>query len=255
MLTGIYKLLLHLYPDGHRDMFGPEMVSVFEQRKADAARQGAIHRARFILRELFGLICDAFHAQAESAPSYKQPSGKEPWLWSLEAPIAAILLYAFWVWRSQEMGMWGFFFPGTYLVVIALGGIGAWLIGRECLVVRRWYRWRRAAIIFFVLGLGLPVAARAVESVWARYLLAQDSGFAFRLPGIQVAITDEVSDHSHNQGLTFSRILTHSDGRPMVMLHHTNAGTPPYLFFGALAAGALALKSRRTASTQLQDTR
>jgi MYXO-CTERM domain-containing protein len=164
----------------------------------------------------------------------------------LEAPIAAILLYAFWVWRSEEMGMWGFFFPGTYPVVIALGGLGAWLIGRECVLVRRWHRWRRAAVVFSILGLAVPIAARMVESAWARYLSADDAGFAFRLPGIQVVVTDSVSGQ-RQKGLTFSRVLTYSDGRPMVMLHHTDGDTPPYLLFGALAAGALALRSRRTA--------
>ena len=242
MLTRIYKLLLHLYPDSHRSTFGPEMVSVFEQTRANAGRQGAIHGAAFILRELSALICDAVRAQMESAPSCG-----EPWIWSFEAPIAAILLYVFWVWRSQEMGMWGFFFPGTYLVVIGLGGLGAWLIGRECLVIGRRHRWRRTVIVFSILGLAVPTAARAVESTWARYLLTRDATFAFHLPGIQVVVTDDVSDQGRKQGLTFSRILTHSDGRPMMMLHHTNGDTPPYLLFGALAAGALALRSRRTA--------
>ncbi len=244
MLARVYKLLLHLYPDSHRSTFGPEMTSVFEQTRADAARRGPIYRVTFILRELSALIWDAFGAQMESASSCG-----EPWIWSLEAPITAILLYAFWVWRSEEMGVWGFFFPGTYLVVIGLGGLSAWLIGRECLVIGRWHRWRRTVIVFFVLGLAVPIAERAVESAWAKYLLAQDAGFAFRLPGIQVVVTDDVSDQGQGKGLTFSRILTHSDGRSMMMLQHTNGDTPPYLLFGALAAGALALKSRRTAQT------
>lgn len=106
MLTRIYKLLLHLYPDSHRSTFGPEMVSVFEQTRANASRQGVIHHAALTLRELSALICDAFRAQMKSAPSCG-----EPWIWSFEAPIAATLLYAFWVWRSEEMGVWGFFFP------------------------------------------------------------------------------------------------------------------------------------------------
>ena len=244
MLTRIYKLLLNLYPVSHRSTFGPEMISVFEQARKDAARHGAIRRTTFILRELFALICDAFRAQMESSPSCR-----EPWIWSLEAPIAAILLYAFWVWRSEEMGVRGFFFPGTYLVVIALGGLGAWLVGRECLVIGRWHRWRRVVIVFLFLGLAVPNAVRAVESAWAKYLLVQDAGFAFRLPGIQVVVTDDLSNQDGGKGLTFSRILTHSDGRPMMMLHHTNGDTPPYLLFGALAVGALALKSRRTAQT------
>ena len=243
MLTKMFKLLLHLYPDGHRSTFGQEMLSLFEQTRAETDRQGAIHRAAFAVRELSALIRDAFRAQMESAPSCR-----EPWIWSLEAPIAAILLYAFWVWRSEEMGMWGFFFPGTYPVVIALGGLGAWVVGRECVLVWRWHRWRRAAVVFSILGLAVPISARMVESAWARYLLANDAGFAFHLPGIQVVVTDSVSGQ-RQKGLTFSRVLTHSDGRPMVMLHHTDGDTPPYLLFGALVAGALALRSRRAAFT------
>jgi hypothetical protein len=243
MLTTMFKLLLHLYPDEHRSRFGQEMLSVFERTKAEVDRRGVIRRAAFSVRELSALICDAFRAQVESAPTCS-----EPWIWSLESPIVAILLYAFWVWRSEEMGMWGFFFPGTWLVVIGLGGLGAWLIGRECVVVRKWHRWRRAVIVFSILGLGVPTAALVVESVWAKYMLAHDASFAFHLPGIQVVVTDDVPGQNQ-KGLTFSRILTHSDGRPMVMLHHTSGDTPPYLLFGGLAVGALALRSRRTALT------
>jgi hypothetical protein len=47
---------------------------------------------------------------AISRTSHPPPCG-ESWMWSLEAPIAAALLYAFWVWRAKEMGVWGFFFP------------------------------------------------------------------------------------------------------------------------------------------------
>ena len=64
---------------------------------------------------------------------------------------------------------------------------------------------------------------------------------------VGVVVADGVSDQSQRRGLTFSRVLTHSDGRPMTMIHHTNGDTPPYLLCGALVAGALALKSRRTA--------
>ena len=111
------------------------------------------------------------------------PSCSEPWIWSFEAPIAAILLYAFWVWRSEEMGMWGFFFPGTYLVVIGLGGLYAWLIGRECFVVRRWHRWGRAAIVFSVLGLALPIGEASSSAG------RQNASGCGRTSGRELAIT------------------------------------------------------------------
>jgi hypothetical protein len=219
------------------------MISVFEQTRAEARRQGVIQHAAFTVREFSALIRDAFRAQTELSSSCT-----EPWVWSLEAPIAAILLCAFWVRCSEEMGMWGFFFPGTYLVVIGLGGLAAWLIGREFIVVREWQRWRRGAAVFLILGLAVPIIASVVEAAWARYLLAHHTGFAFHVPGIQVVVTDGVSDLSQRRGLTFSRVLSNSDGRLMVMLHYTNEDTPPYVLFGALAAGALALKSRRSAA-------
>ena len=242
MLTRIYSLFLRLYPDSHRSEFGGEMVFVFEQRKAEAASKGLGHSVAFIAREFAGLVRDAFQAQMQVVPARN-----EPWIWSLEAPITAILLYSFWVWRSEEMGMWGFFFPGTYLLVLSLGGLGAWIIGRECVVVRAWHRWRRAAAVFLIFGFAVPIAARGVEEAWAKYLLAHDLNFSFRVPGIEVVVADAVPDQSQRRGLTFSRILTHHDGRPMTMIHHTNGNTPPYLLFGALVVGALALKSRRTA--------
>src|SRR6266542_303765 len=177
MLTRIYSLFLRLYPDHHRSEFGSEMISVFEQTKAEAGGKSVGHRAAFIAREFSGLVRDAFQAQMQMVPA-----SSEPWIWSLEAPITAILLYSFWIWRSEEMGMWGFFFPGTYLVIMGLGGLGVLLIGRECVVVRAWHRWRRAAAVFLILGLAVPIAARVVEEAWARYLLAHDASFAFRVP-------------------------------------------------------------------------
>ena len=239
MLTGIYRFFLHLYPDNHRSEFGEEMVSVFEQAKAEAAGKGAGHSLTLIVHEFSGLVLDAFQAQMQMVPI-----SSEPWIWSLEAPIAAILLYSFWVWRSEEMGMRGFFFPGTYLVVMGLGGLGAWIVGRECVVFRRS---RRALAVFLILGLTVPIAARVVEEGWARYLLAHDASFAFRVPGIEVVVADGVSDQSQRRGLTFSRVLMRSDGRAMTMIHYTNDNTPPYLLCGAVIAGALALESRRTA--------
>ena len=241
MLIGIFKLLLHLYPDSLRSTFGPEMTSVFAQKWAEAGRDGAVRRAALALREISALICDAFRAQMESVPS----SG-EPWIWSMEAPAAAILLYSFWVWRLEESGIWGFFFPGTYVLVTALGALSAWIIGREFTLLRRRHAWRRVAIVFAVLGFALPMTVLGVESAWAKYLLARDAAFTFHLPGIQVAVTAGRPDLAR-KGLTFSRILTQPGGTRMVMLQHTGDSTPPYLFFGALAAGALALKSRRTA--------
>src|SRR3954466_9959870 len=100
MLTRIYRLFLGLYPDNYRSEFGSEMISVFEQRKAEGGGKGVVYRAVFVVREFSGLVRDAFRAQMQMAPG-----SREPWIWSVEAPITALLLYSFWVWRCEEMGM------------------------------------------------------------------------------------------------------------------------------------------------------
>src|SRR5258707_1174412 len=99
MLTRLYILLLYLYPDHYRSKFGGEMISVFEQAHADASRKDRGLRFAFGIRELCGLIADVFRVQAQMADSCP-----EPWIWSLEAPVAAVLLYGFCVWRAEEMG-------------------------------------------------------------------------------------------------------------------------------------------------------
>jgi hypothetical protein len=179
VLTSLYKLLLYLYPDHHRSTFGAEMTAVFRQARAEACNENAAHRTGFYIREFSGLIRDALQLQTQTTGV-----SEEPWVWSLEASITAILLYSFCVWRAEEMGIWGFFFPGTYVLVAVLGGLGAWLVGRECAIIRSWHRWRRALAVFFIFALMLPAVARTAEEAWARFLLARDATFMFHVPGI-----------------------------------------------------------------------
>ena len=82
-------------------------------------------------------------------------------------------------------------------------------------------------------------------------MLGRDSGYVYHLPGIQVTVSDSAADEGQQQGRTFSRVLTHDDGRPMMMIHHTDRNAPPYFLLGAVAVGILALRSRRTAFTQV----
>lgn len=241
VLTRIYKLLLHLYPDEHRCTFGAEMTEVFQRAHADVCNQRLARRVVFCVRELSGLILDAFRAQTETTGGCR-----EPWVWSLEGPVIALLAYAVCVWRAEEMGIWGFFFPGTYILVAVLGGLAAWIVGRNCMILRSWHQRKRALVIFFLCSLVLPIVARASEEAWARFLLARNSAFAFHLPGIQVVVEQGSAAQSQTPGLTFSRVLVAENGHTMTMLHHTDDHTPFYLFYGAVLAATLALWSRRT---------
>jgi len=52
----IYQRLLALYPETHRQQFGEEMMTVFEQVRADIRDKGASARAAFCVREIAGLL-------------------------------------------------------------------------------------------------------------------------------------------------------------------------------------------------------
>jgi hypothetical protein len=240
--TKLYELLLYLYPERYRSEFGAEMTSVFRRARAEACKDRAARRMIFYSREFFGLARDAFHIQTQTATN-----SEEHWVWSLEASMTAILLYSVCVWRAEEVGIWGFFFPGTYLLVALLAGIGAWLVGRECAILRCLHRWKRALVFFLILALVVPAVIQSVEATWARFLLAGSGTFRFSVPGISVLVEPGTLDVSRTPGLTFSRLLTRSDGRIISMVHHTGAGTPPYLFGGGLLVAAMAFWSRRTA--------
>lgn len=55
----LYRYLLCLYPADHRDQFGDEMIEVFRDAQADAAKQSMISRGAFCLREAAGLLTGA----------------------------------------------------------------------------------------------------------------------------------------------------------------------------------------------------
>jgi hypothetical protein len=59
----LYKLLLLLYPSGHRQEFGEEMLFVFQQAHRDCACRGFKARIRFSSREIAGLLVGAFREQ------------------------------------------------------------------------------------------------------------------------------------------------------------------------------------------------
>jgi|HubBroStandDraft_4_1064222.scaffolds.fasta_scaffold136435_2 hypothetical protein len=55
----LYRHLLRLYPAAHRDRFGEEMVSVFGEMRAEAARMGIGAQLGFYVRETAGLMMGA----------------------------------------------------------------------------------------------------------------------------------------------------------------------------------------------------
>ncbi len=55
----IYKLLLRLYPDGHRTRFAAEMLNAFDQAADERRNQGWRVWVRFGLCELAGLVIGA----------------------------------------------------------------------------------------------------------------------------------------------------------------------------------------------------
>jgi hypothetical protein len=60
MLTlSVYRHLLLLYPESHRDRFGEEMVSVFGEMQAEATGMGTGAQIGFYARETAGLMVGA----------------------------------------------------------------------------------------------------------------------------------------------------------------------------------------------------
>lgn len=60
MLTlALYRHLLRLYPESHRDRFGEEMVLVFGEMQAEATRMGTGAQIGFYVRETAGLMMGA----------------------------------------------------------------------------------------------------------------------------------------------------------------------------------------------------
>jgi hypothetical protein len=62
-LTRIYRLLLRLYPKDHREQFGAEMESVFEEAAEEWRGRGPTVHAAFRIREFAGLLAGAAAAR------------------------------------------------------------------------------------------------------------------------------------------------------------------------------------------------
>jgi hypothetical protein len=63
-LTGLYRLLLGLYPRDQRERFGVEMTVVFQEAAGESRRRGAVTFVWFAMREFAGLVAGAASAWA-----------------------------------------------------------------------------------------------------------------------------------------------------------------------------------------------
>ena len=59
----VFRALLHLYPQRHQEVLGPEMQAVFEKNAQEHRLHGSVAYMRFVLVELGGLILHAVIAQ------------------------------------------------------------------------------------------------------------------------------------------------------------------------------------------------
>lgn len=66
-MGAIFRALLHLYPQRHREMLGAEMQTVFEQGAHEHRLLGRVAFMRFVLVELSGLVLHAAIARFANA--------------------------------------------------------------------------------------------------------------------------------------------------------------------------------------------
>jgi hypothetical protein len=247
----LYRLMLRLYPPNHRSGFSAEMIQVFEEARAQARQQSLRGRIAFHFREVFGLLADVFRAHLEVAAS-----SPESWFRSIEAPITGAILFSFWIGQMQELGVHGFFFPGTYAVVAIVGSIAVWTAARQCRFVSSQRNLRRAIVVALLCGAAVPVAAKGAEEAWVRFIAHRERPFHYRLPGLEVTahiahLQDRNPGLPDRKGLTFRRIVELPNDMTMTMIHHRDRNAPSYTVLGGILAAALALWSRRTTTLVL----
>jgi hypothetical protein len=63
----VFRVLLYLYPQRHRELLGAEMQAVFEQRAQEHRLLGPLSYLRFVLLEAGGLVLQAAIAQFANA--------------------------------------------------------------------------------------------------------------------------------------------------------------------------------------------
>ena len=69
----LYRYLLRLYPEFHRQRFGEEMIAVYGEVRAETASKGMVARSVFYLRETAGIVAGALREHLSA------PGGDEVW--------------------------------------------------------------------------------------------------------------------------------------------------------------------------------
>lgn len=240
MATLLFRWLLRLYPANWRAEFGAEMLDVFQEAHA-ASR----HKLWFCLREFAGLAAGA----ALASP--------EPWLRSLEAPLLVFVLYRLGFHIGRDLRVHGLlFFPGSYLLIAALCGIAAWIVGRNCTLLQPRRLLLTVAVAVACL-LAIPFAVKATERAWIEHLLNTSGSSHYRLPGVSVTIESHDrlplppgahwTEFIQRKGTNWTEIIQrNTDGRCLSILHNTTQDTPPYGWIAGFLFMAVALYARRT---------
>lgn len=65
-MGAVFRALIHLYPQRHREVLGAEMLAVFEQSAQEHRLLGPVAYMRFVLVELCNLVLHAASAQFAS---------------------------------------------------------------------------------------------------------------------------------------------------------------------------------------------
>lgn len=77
MLRSLYRMALRIYPKHHREVFGEEMLDVFEAACADLSSAPVMSRLHFLFREGVGLIRGGIQESCRSVIPAGQASNRQ----------------------------------------------------------------------------------------------------------------------------------------------------------------------------------
>jgi len=72
-MSRIFRALLHLYPQGYRNLLGAEMQAVFDRGARESRDLGPVAYVHFLLTELVGLVSGAVRARLAGPPITAEP--------------------------------------------------------------------------------------------------------------------------------------------------------------------------------------
>ena len=99
-MPATYSSLLFLYPKGHREVFGEEMLAVFAEAERDIAGAGGLARAVFYTREFSGLVkgalvervCSVTGFRSWNVLPYRRYAMRSEFRFSKATPILMMLI-------------------------------------------------------------------------------------------------------------------------------------------------------------------